>query len=218
MKLMAKTRQLTGKKVKLLRAKGEVPAVIYGHGIETRNLTLDQLNFIKVYEQAGESSLIDLEIDGAKPVKVLIHALNYDPVTGRIIHADFYEVKMTEKITANISLKFIGEPPVVKELGGVLVKNLDEVNVECLPKDLVSGIEVDLSGLKTFEDIIRVSDLKAPSGIKFLIHPEEVVVMVSKPQEEKEEIKPTSEEMPEVIKTEKTEEAKKAEETKETKK
>ena len=109
-------------------------------------------------EEAGRSVLIDLEIDGEKR-KVLIHDFQKHPLTNRFIHIDFYQVKMDEEIEANVEIVFVGEAPAVKELGGVLLKTMDEVLVRCLPADLPKEIKVDLSTLKTFDDRIFVKDL-----------------------------------------------------------
>lgn len=198
--LQAKIRDVLGRKVKGLREKDLIPAVCYGHGIKPRPIEVPYLSFEKVFEEAGESSLIDLIVDKEKPVKVLIHDIQTDPLTDKIIHVDFYQVKAGEKITTEITLKFIGEPPVVKELGGVLVTNMDALEVECLPKDLVHEIEVDISGLAIFDDDIRVRDIKIPPGLESKVNPEEVVVMIERPRTEeelKEEFK--EEEKPEEV-------------------
>jgi large subunit ribosomal protein L25 len=216
--LQAKIRNILGRKVKGLREKDLIPAVCYGHGIKPRSVEVSYLSFEKVFKEAGESSLIDLIIDKEKPVKVLIHDIQTDPLTDKIIHVDFYQVKAGEKITTEIALKFVGEPPVIKELGGVLVTNMDSLEVECLPKDLVPEIEVDISKLATFDDDIRVRDLKIPPGLEPKVNLEEVVVMIERPRTEeelkgelKEEEKP--EEVSEEVK-EKEEEEKEGEKKK----
>lgn len=196
--LEAKTRTISGKKVKTLREKGLIPAVVYGRGLTSRNLVLAYLPFQKLYKQAGESNLIDLVIDDAAPVKVLIHDISRNPLTDNFSHIDFYQVRMTEKLKTIIPLKFIGEPLAVKELDGVLVKNFDELEVECLPSDLVSEIEVDISSLKTFEDVVRLSNIKIPSGIHLVLKSDEVLAKVMPPRSE-EEIKATEEKAEEKV-------------------
>ncbi|KKU13652.1 MAG: 50S ribosomal protein L25 [Parcubacteria group bacterium GW2011_GWC2_45_7] len=184
--LQAQTRDIVGKQVRALRRTGVVPAVLYGHGLASRNLVVNAADFAKTYKQAGESTLVDLAIEGGEPVKVLIHDIDRDRLTLKPVHVDFYQVKMTEKLTTEIPFKFIGDAPAVKELGGILVKNLDKVEVECLPQDLVHEIEVDLSKLATFEDAILIKDIIAPSGIALLAKPDEMVAVVKPPRSEEE--------------------------------
>ena len=167
-KLNAKKREITGKKVKDLREKGQIPAVIYGSNLKPENLTIDSSTFKKVYSEAGTSTLVDLSIDEASPIKILLNEPQIDPVSDEPIHADLYRVNMSEKIKTEIPLEFIGEAPAVKELEGNLITNKDEVEVECLPGDLISEINVDVSVLKTFEDLIYVKDLNVPEKINVL--------------------------------------------------
>jgi large subunit ribosomal protein L25 len=181
-----KTREFTGKKVKTLREQNLIPAVVYGKDAKPQNLVLEYLPFERVFREAGESSLIDLKINDSAPVKVLIHGIQKNPTSGKFIHIDFWQVKMTEKITAEIELKFVGESPAVKELGGVLIKSLDKIKVECLPQDLIHEIDVDISSLKTFEDLIHIKDLKIPAGIRVLDNPEEAIATITPPRTEEE--------------------------------
>jgi large subunit ribosomal protein L25 len=216
LQLQAKTRTETGKKVKKLRQAGRIPAVLYGQEISPCNLSVSYQEFVKIYQQVGESTLIDLLIDNNPPVKVLIYDVSRHPVTDRFTHIDFYQVKMTEKLRTTIPLKFVGEAPAVKELGGVLVKGFDEIEVECLPTDLVPEIEVDISGLKTFEDMLHLSDLKLPKGLELVIKTNEVLAKVVPPRSE-EELKTLEEKPEEKIEEIKviTEEKKKEKETEE---
>ncbi len=184
--LQAKTRQLTGKKVAKLRTQGEIPAVLFGHGIKPTNLTLNYNEFDKIFHQAGESTLIDLSVDGGKPVKVLVQDCQLEPLKSRINHVDLHQVRMDEKLHTEIPLKFINEAPAVKEFSGILVTNIHAIEVECLPQDLVHEIEVDLTALKKLEDVITVADLKIPAGIQVKISPEEAVMLVQPPRSEKE--------------------------------
>ncbi len=176
--LFAQLRTKGDKKIKSLRKEGFIPAVVYGRGAETRSLLLEALPFEKIYQKAGESSLVQLVIDKKEPINVLIQDVQIDPLSDKIIHVDLHQVKETEKVTTEIELKFVGESKAIRELGGILVRNLDKVEVEALPKDLVHEIEVDISKLATFEDVIHVSDLKISETIKILKNPEEVVALV----------------------------------------
>lgn len=210
--LKTKTREIRGKGNNKLRKNKTLPAVVYGHAIKSASVAVDYVDFQNVYAKAGESSLIDLVIDGKKPVKAIIQDIQFAAKSGRIIHADFHQVTMTEKITTEVVLKFIGEAPAVKELAGVLVKNLDRVKITCLPADLVHEIEVDLAVLKTFEDMIYVKDLKIPEKVEILEKSDEVVVKVLPPRTE-EELKELEEKPEEKVEeVEKVEKEKKEEE------
>ncbi len=169
-----------------LRVEGKIPANIYGGDFKNQNISVDNLAFNRVFAGAGESSLIDLEIENSEPVKVLVHEVQIDPVTMRPIHIDFYKVNMKEKIKTEIPLKQIGESPAVLDLEGSLVTNKDAIEVECLPSDLVHEIEVDISVLKTFDDVIKVFDIKIPAGIEVLDDPEEVAILIQPPRSEEE--------------------------------
>lgn len=184
--LAAQPRTQLGKLAKQLRASGLIPAVLYGKNTKPVNIQVILKKFENVYDQAGSSSLVDLAIGNEKPIKVLIQDLQTNPVTDLPIHIDFYAIKMDEKITTEIPLTFINEAPAVKELEGNLIRNYDEIEVECLPADLVSEIEVDISPLKTFEDQIKIKDLRVSEKIKVLEDPEEVVALVNPPRSEEE--------------------------------
>jgi large subunit ribosomal protein L25 len=184
--LKAISRLVVGKKNKVLRSQGQIPAVIYGHSTKTQTLSVDARQFEKVFSEAGSSALVDLEIDGQSPVKVLTLEPQRDPIRGNPIHIDFYKVRMDEKIKTEIPLEFVGESEAVTQLDGSLVTNRDSVEVECLPADLVSEIQVDISALKTFEDSISVKDLRVSQGIEILTDPEEVIALVEEPRSEEE--------------------------------
>lgn len=184
--LPAQKRDILGKKVKVLRQRGLMPAVIYGHDFKNMPITLETKSFQRVFKDAGSSALVNLEVEGEKPVTVLIHEPDLHPVTEEPMHADMYRVKMDEAIRTEIPLTLIGESSAVLELEGTLVQNLDNLEVETLPGNLIPEVEVDISRLKTFEDQIRVEDLKVPENIKVLTEPEEVVVLVTPPRSEEE--------------------------------
>jgi large subunit ribosomal protein L25 len=208
--LEAKKRTLTGKAVSQLREKGLIPAVMYGKGAESLTLEIPEQAFLKAFRVAGESTLIDLMVDG-KSNKVLIQEVAHDPLSDRIIHADFHKVSLTEKMHAKIPLVFVGESTAVKGLGGMLIKNVDELEVECLPTALVHEIAVDISKLDNFGDIIHLKEIVVPPGINVLhLHGEDPIVSVAEPRSEEElkelEAKPVeSVEGVEVIKKEKAE-------------
>jgi len=182
----AQARNVRGKKTQSLRNAGTLPAVLYGRDADSRPIAVSTNEFQRVYRAAGESTLVDLIVDQAPPVKVIIQDVQRHPVSGAVQHVDFHQVRMTEKITAKIPLVFTGEAAAVKELGGVLVKNLDEIEVEALPGDLVHEITVDIGSLKTFEDIIHVKDVVFPKGIEPQAQADDVVCLVTPPRSEQE--------------------------------
>ncbi len=184
--LNVKTRSLMGKKAAALRAASLVPGVIYGHGSDNQFVEVPAVTFDKIFAKAGESSLVDLAVDDKAPFKVLIHDVQRDPVTSTVSHVDFYQVKMTEKLTAHIPLVLTGESKAVKESGGVIVKTLDSVTVECLPQDLVHEILVDISKLENFDDAIHIEDLAVPQGIEIKSEGNEMIVTVKAPRTEEE--------------------------------
>lgn len=186
LKLSARTREAKGEKV---RTKSILPAVVYGMGDKATSVTLSQEEFVKLYDQAGEASLIDLSLDDKDEGKVLIHDIQYDPVTDHIIHVDLRRIDMNKSMTAKVELRFVGESPVIKEQGGTLMHNISEVEVECLPKDLISHIEVDISVLKTFDDAIKVKDLPVPSTVTITNPNAEDLVAKATPAMTEEEMK-----------------------------
>lgn len=199
--LHVRRRQEVGRhRVQALQSKGFIPAVIYGRGQPSLSLMVANMPFQKVFQQSGESSLIDLIVDEGSPVKVLIHDIQRHPLSHNITHIDFYQVRMDEKIRTEVELFFEGTPPAVKELRGILVKNLTHVKVECLPSDLPHVLSVDISGLKTFDDQIRVADLSLPNGVQILDQPTETVVTVAPPRSE-EELKALEEKVVEAVET-----------------
>ncbi len=185
-KLEAKKRTLTGKAVSQLREKGLIPAVVYGKSQESQTLEVQEQPFLKVFKAAGESTLIDLVVDG-KADKVLIQEVAHDPLSDKIIHVDFHKVSLTEKMHAKIPLVFVGESRAVKGLGGILIKNVDELEVECLPTALVHEIPVDISKLENFGDIIHLKEVVIPPGIAVKhLHGEDPIVSVAEPRSEEE--------------------------------
>lgn len=213
--LLVKIRRELGKRVKKLRKKDILPGVLYGPKLKKAlPLELAEKHFEKIYQEAGESSLISLEIEGEdKRYPVLIHEIQRDPLTGKIIHVDFYQVSLEEEIVARIPLIFEGMAPAVKDLGGTLVKNISEVEIKTLPQKLPKEIKVEVSGLKTFEDNIRISDLKLPEGVKLLKEPEEIIAAVLPPEKVEEElVKPVEEKVEEVEKVEEKKEGEEKEE------
>lgn len=186
-KLKAQVRQEEGEKLAKLRNDSFIPAILYGPSTENQKLKVKKLDFEKIFESAGESSLVDLIIDEKAPVKILIKEVQKGALKDDILHADLYQVDMKKTITTEIPLHFIGESPAVKELGATLVKDIDGVEIECLPGDLVNHIDVDLSVLKNFHDSIKMNDLKIPTGMKLVNETNDIVAIVIEQHVEVEE-------------------------------
>jgi large subunit ribosomal protein L25 len=178
-----------------LRIDGKLPGVLYGPEIDPVSIEVDRLAFQKLYNEAGESSLINLTIEGEKdePTIVLIQDVQYDSIKQIPTHFDLRQIKMGVEMTASIELNFVGEAPAVKEQGGTLVKNRDYVDIKCLPRDLVSEVEIDLSVLKTFDDSIYIKDLQLPAGITIDEEEETIIAKVTPPLTE-EQLKAMEEE------------------------
>ncbi len=197
MELQVKKREIIGKKVEKLREAGMIPAELYGHDSENVHLSVPAKEFMKLFKEAGESTIINLDL-GNEKLPVLIHDLQKNPLTDEISHIDFYQVRMDEEITASVPLEFVGEAPAVKEKGGILIKAVQEIEIEALPADLPHKIEVDLIGLSDIGRSIHVKDLKIGEKVKALIDAETVVATVTEPAKEEVEEKPISVEEVEV--------------------
>ncbi|PIR78557.1 MAG: 50S ribosomal protein L25 [Candidatus Magasanikbacteria bacterium CG10_big_fil_rev_8_21_14_0_10_36_16] len=155
----------SGKDAQDVRAKGLVPGVVYGPDRESASVSVNALELQKIYNEAGESTLIDFTFEGEKMVKVLIQDLQYAPVKGNITHVDFRQIQMGVEMEATVELEYVGMSSAVKELGGTLSVMKDELDVKCLPENLVTSIQVDISVLNSFDDAIHVKDLQLPQGV-----------------------------------------------------
>lgn len=217
--LKAKIRKEVGRKVKNLRKKGVLPAVLYGPKIKNQPLEINLKEFEKIYKEAGENTLVSLELQDAKEkYLVLIHNPVNDSLTGSYIHVDLYQPSLEDKIEADIPVVLTGESLAVKDLGGTLIKNISEIKIKALPQSLPKEIVIDISSLKTFEDHILVKDLKFAESVEILRGVEEIVVSVAQPQKVEEELsKPIEEKVEEVkvVEKEKKEEVEEVAEKKE---
>lgn len=184
--LNAESRDLLGKKVKILRREGQIPAVLYGRSFKSLSLILDKKEFFKTFREAGEATIINLEIPGKEKFNALIRDIQKDPVTDEILHVDLYKVDMHQEIQTEIPLKFVGVAPAVEEQEGNFITNKDSLKVACLPDRLVPEIEVDIAVLKAFEDLIHIKDLKIPEGIEVLDDPDDIIAQVTAPLSEEE--------------------------------
>lgn len=168
-----------------LRAANQIPGIIYGSGLEPITISVDYLMFSRLLKQAGESSLVTMEIPGNEQFSVLVKDVQYDPVTDRITHFDLHRIRMDEEVKAEVKLVFVGESPAVKGQGANLITNMDHVRVECLPKDLPHEFSIDLTSLKEMGDTITIADIKLPAGVKILDEEELTIVSVMHVKEEK---------------------------------
>lgn len=193
LQLSAEKREISGKKTKQLRNDKKLPAILYGHGVKNQMLTLDAPSFTKLYEEAGNNTIVDLKIGDGELNKILVAEVQSDPVKGDIIHADLHKIRMDEKITATVEIEFTGTAPAVKDLDGVLVENIQELEIKCLPADLIHKLTADVTHLKTFEDVITVKDLNLPENIE-ITHEQDDVVATVTPQVIEKEPEPVVEE------------------------
>jgi len=202
LKIKANKRQKYKKAVKYLRKEGILPAVLYGPKTTPQSIEVDLKEFKKIYKQAGESSLVSLQLEG-KESPVLIHSIQHNPLTDEIIHVDFYQPILTEEVEVTIPLVFEGVSEAVKDLGGTLVKEIQEVVVKSLPENLPHDIKVNIDVLKTFDDEILIKDLKIPKGVKILRDENDIVCLVIPPKKAEEELeKPIEEKVEEIEKIE----------------
>lgn len=177
--LKTQTRTTRGKKVKQLRANKLIPAVVYSADLPTRAIQVQERLLYQTLQSAGSTTLIDLFVDGEpEPYMVLAREVQRDVLTGNLLHVDFYQVRLTEKVKTTPRLEFVGESPLDGSSHAVIIYNMNEIEVECLPTDLIRSIPVDLTTLQNVDDSIFVSDLPVPSGVTVLADPDDVVVSV----------------------------------------
>ncbi|MBI2674169.1 MAG: 50S ribosomal protein L25 [Candidatus Yanofskybacteria bacterium] len=211
--LNAQKRTSIGGGLNKLRTDGYVPAVLYGKGQEPLSLQVPVKDFAKALKEAGESTLVYLNVD-SESYPTIIHDVAKEPVKDSILHADFYKVRLDEKIKTNVPVVFVGESPAVQELGGVFVRNVNELEVEALPQNLPHELTIDISVLKNFGDKITIADLKKGLGSLAELTTEDddaIIAAVQEPMSEEElkaslEAPTTGVEDVEVIKKEKPEE------------
>lgn len=185
-----------------MREEGQIPAVLYGPGSSPVSLAVQKKEFDAVYREAGESSLVTIELEqGSSPV--LIREVQLHPLSGDAIHIDFYQPRMDEKLRMNIPVELEGVAPAVKDLEGTLIQNIQEVEVLALPKDLPREIMVSVEGLVSFEDRILVKDLKVGAGVEIVAEGDWIVAQVVPPEKVEEELeKPVEESVDKVEKVE----------------
>ena len=176
--LAAEPRELTGKRVAVLRRAGRLPAVVFGRGISSENVSLDAHDFEQLRRKAGQNALIDLSVDGQKARPVLVHGVQVHPVHRRPLHVDLFLVRMTEELIVDVPLVATGTSVAVENLNGTLLHPIESVRIRALPDHLPQSIEYSIDGLDDFDAVVKVSDLTIPGDVTLLTDPEEVVAKV----------------------------------------
>ncbi|MBK7448722.1 MAG: 50S ribosomal protein L25 [Anaerolineales bacterium] len=181
--LKATKRDVIGKQVKAMRREGKLPGVIYGRHLEPISIALDSHSAGLALAKVSASSLVTLDVDGTE-YPALVRERQRDYIKGVLTHVDFLAVDMNEKLRTSVGLAFVGVSAAVKDYNGILVHNLERLEVECLPGDLPERINVDIAMLKQIGDIIRVRDLAVSDKVRILADPEETIAVVTITKEE----------------------------------
>lgn len=177
--LSATSRKLVGRKVKSLRAQGFVPANVFGKNIKSENIQVKSGEFTKLYKDIGESVLVYLSVDGeTEPRPVMVHEITLNPITDQVLHIDFHQVDLKEKTTAPVAIKLTGESPAEKDKLGILVQQLNEVEVEALPADMPEAVEASVDSLAAVGDVIHVKDLPVSAKLTIKTDPEAIVAKI----------------------------------------
>jgi large subunit ribosomal protein L25 len=188
-------RLVTGKKVKSLRRQGIIPAHLYGRGTDSLALQATASTVGTLLRTAERNQIIDLKIGGEPQARpVMLRGVQRNPITDELVHIDFFQISLTEKLSADVPLNIIGEAPAVHIFGGILLHAVNHVTVEALPADLPGHIDVDVSSLDTLEAALHVRDITLPPNVEMLTDPDQVIAKVSPPRVEVvEEVAPTEE-------------------------
>jgi large subunit ribosomal protein L25 len=195
LELKAKVRSAIGKGLYALRTSGKIPAVLYGPGVDAVPIELEAKAATLMLNGLTGSTLIKLMVD-QKAYSVLLRDIQRDSIRRTILHADFYAVPTDRAIRVRVPLHFTGVSAAVRDFSGILVPVLNDLEVECLPKDLVSGISVELAPLEKIGDSIAIKDLALPPGIHVLMDTNETVVTVTAQMAEEEVVAPVAAAVP----------------------
>jgi large subunit ribosomal protein L25 len=179
--LTATSRAETGKAVAHLRKAGKIPAVVFGHGLESIPVTLDAHEFDHLRRTIHSNSIVSLVIDGKDERRVLVHGIQIDPRHRQLLHVDLFALKSGEEVTVEIPVHTVGESHAVARLGGMLLHNLSHVRVRALPEKLPESFEVPIDSLTEIDDALHVRDLTLPAGVTLLADLDEIVVKVVAP-------------------------------------
>jgi large subunit ribosomal protein L25 len=186
--LAAEPRSVVGKKVAVMRREGRLPAVVYGHGVDSESVSIDAHEFDLLRRRAGKNALIDLSVQGKKARPVLVHEVQVHPVHRQPIHVDLFLVRMTEELTVDVRLVPTGIAPAVERDGGTLLHQMENARIRALPDHLPQSIEYSIEGLEDFDAVIKVSDLSIPEDATLLNDPDEIVARVQAPRVEAEPV------------------------------
>lgn len=204
--LKATRRNVTGKQVKALRRQGRLPAVLYGHNVEPIAVSLDAHEVSLALTGLSASTIVTIDLEGEQHA-TLVRERQKDYVRNSFIHIDFQVVSLTEKIRAMVRIEVRGNSPAVKDFNAVLVHNINEVEVEALPRDLPEHFIVDVSKLANIGDVIQVRDLEVSDKVEVLEDPDEIIVVATgAAPEEVEEVAEVEAAEPELIERGKKEE------------
>lgn len=173
-----------------LLKEGIIPAVVYGPGFATKTIQIEEKEFSKVFKDAGTSQVIQIDLQGT-PVPTLIHDMQRNSLSERIVHLDFYHITKGHEVQARIALRFVGASSGVKDKGGTLVTNVHEIEIQGLPEKLPASIEVDISFLEEFGDEILLKDIALPEGVKVRAAAELVVASLLAPARQEEVVAQT---------------------------
>lgn len=182
--LAAEPRTITGKKVAAIRRDGRLPAVVFGHGIDSESVSLDSHEFEQLRRHVGQNALIDLSVDGKGARPVLVHGVQVHPVNRRPLHVDLFLVRMTEELIVDVPLVSTGISRAVEDEGGTVLHPIESVRVKALPDHLPQSIEYAIDSLVDFDAVIKVSDLTIPGDVTLLTDPDEIVAKVQPPRVE----------------------------------
>ena len=175
--LVAKKRTVLGKKVKQLRREGQLPANVYGKGLESTAIQVALAEFQKIYKEVGDTGLIDLEVEGKKH-PVLVKNMHQTFPHHIPLHVDFYQVNLKEKVKTMVPIVLSGEPKAVTEKIGLLLQTLAEVEIEALPEALPENIEISVENLAAVDEQLSVEDLKAPEGVAILTAGDQIIAKI----------------------------------------
>jgi large subunit ribosomal protein L25 len=183
--LEASKREVTGKRVRFIRREGNTPANMYGHGLDSVALKVDTKKLKQTLAKAGKTDLISLKVaDEGAPVMVLVREIQKDYLNNELLHVDFYQVNMAEKIKADIPLIFIGDAPAMKKKNVSLLHLMDSLQIEALPDHLPHNLPVDISKLQDIDQAIFVKDIPLTEGITLFSDPEQIVIKVAEARRE----------------------------------
>ena len=192
--LQADRREAFGKKVRRLRRDGMVPGNVYGLDMEPIPLTMEGREFIAVHQRAGSTGVIDLAVNGADSLPVLVQEVQHDPPTSRVLHVSFVQVDLTKPVSALVPVMVVGQSPAI-ELGGIVIQHMNEVSVSALPDDIPESFVVDVSVLADIDHALLVSDLETPAGVTIEAESDDLVVRAERPRVIEEETPEEDEEL-----------------------